>query len=100
MRPNSKRYKSVTGPNTTVALLVELTLVRRARPFVSCSGSLGSDSGPFVVTNWRPLNFERSCVTKRSSLEHDLILSSHPKDRFILLPDDELKFMLHTDINC
>lgn len=68
----SIRYKSVTGPKTTVELFAELTLVRRARTFVSCSGSLGNDSGPFVSCS--PLNFERSCVTRRSSLQHDFSL--------------------------
>lgn len=66
--PSSIRYKSVTGPNTTVELFAELMLVRRARTLVSCSASLGNESGPFV--SWSPLNLERSCVTRRSSLEH------------------------------
>lgn len=65
----SVRYKSVTGPKTTVELFEELRLVRRMRAFGSCSGSLGSESGPFVL--W-PLKFERSCVTSRSSLEHEV----------------------------
>lgn len=61
----SSCYKSVTGPKTTVELLLELTLVRRVR--LSCSASLERESGPFDI--WRPLNFERSCVTRRSSLQ-------------------------------
>lgn len=69
---SSIRYKSVTGPKTTVELFVELTLVRRTRKFVSCSASLGNESGPFV--SWSPLNLERSCVTRRSSLEHEFSL--------------------------
>lgn len=64
----SSCYKSVTGPKTTVELLLELTLVRRVR--LSCSASLERESGPFDT--WRPLNFERSCVTRRSSLQKTL----------------------------
>lgn len=55
------RYKSVTGPKTTVELFVELTLVRRAREFASGSGSLdGNDSGPFGDDINMPLNLDRN----------------------------------------